>query len=151
MVTVLVPHGADTDPAEWVKRIRYIESEPEGYGMCVEIDHDGSLIRTGIKQDLRMDMVRDWRRPRYTWESGRLAFGPLEMNGDFFFTTVKDRELSYTVVNMTRVVYNGATVFDQPPSNYGLAFDGSQDQSGVGKVRYWRDEVVLPSAKEGKQ
>ncbi|MFH1998708.1 MAG: hypothetical protein ABIK28_03460 [Planctomycetota bacterium] len=151
LVTVLVPHGSKEDPAAWLERIRYEDSVPEGDGMCIEVNYEGRVIRTGIKQDLRMDMVRDWRRPKYTWESGRLAFGPLETNGDFFFTEVENQVLSYTVVNMTRVIYNGSELFRQRPSTFGLAFDGSRDQSGVGKVRYWRDELPCPKAGEDKQ
>jgi len=29
------------------------------------------------------------------------------------------------------------------PSYFGIAFDGSSDVSGVGKARYWRDEIDI--------
>ena len=44
-------------------------------------------ITVAAKQDLRMDIARDYRRPRYTFEKGRIAYGPLGTDGDFVFTS----------------------------------------------------------------
>lgn len=36
------------------------------------------------------------------------------------------------------------TLMNRVKSSYfGLAFDGSPDKTGIGKLRYWRDEVEL--------
>jgi hypothetical protein len=143
-VTVLCPHPAGSDPREWLDLIRCIESEPGGTGLMVEAALPGRTIGIGAKRDLRMDMVRDWRRPRYTWEAGRIRYGAMETNGDFFFYALEGGKLDYTVVNMTRAVYGGRHVlFDQQPSFFGLAFDGSPDQAGIGKVRYWRGQAIV--------
>lgn len=142
-VTVLVPHPAKEDPRQWLDRIRYVEADPEDMGMCVEIKDKGRIIQVGVKRDLRMDMVRDWRRPKYTYESGRIQYDDMETNGDFFYTARTGKKLAFTVVNLTKAVYENHVLFNQVLSLYGLAFDGSPDRAGVGKVRYWRDEVVL--------
>ncbi|UCG27720.1 MAG: hypothetical protein JSV24_12240 [Bacteroidales bacterium] len=142
-VTILVPHPKKINPVSVVENIRFIESDPEGKGLSVEIrDHDRT-IQVGIKQDLRMDMVRDYRRPKYTYESGKIRYGKIETNGDFFYTQKQGANLNYTVVNLTRATYDGKLLFDQKPGYFGLAFDGSSDVSGVGKARYWRDEVKI--------
>lgn len=101
------------------------------------------VIHVGIKRALRMDMVRDWRRPKYTYESGRIQYNKLETNGDFFYTARSGEKLAFTIVNLTKAVYGDHMLLDQKPSLYGLAFDGSPDAPGVGKVRYWRDEIKL--------
>jgi hypothetical protein len=142
-VTVLVPHGEASDPETWVNRIHWKETEPAGKGLMVEIRHEDRLISLGVKRDLRMDMVRDWRRPRYTYEAGRIRYEDMETNGDFFFTDRSDHTLSYTVVNFTKAVHDGRVLYSQPPSFFGLAFDGSPDAAGIGKARYWRDTVSL--------
>lgn len=141
--TVLVPHPADQDPEKWLDKIRYVESDPEDEGLCVEIKDNDRIIHIGVKRNLRMDMVRDWRRPKYTYEAGRIQYNKLETNGDFFYTARTGKTLAFTIVNLTKAVYGDRVLFDQKPSLYGLAFDGSPDAPGVGKVRYWRDEVEL--------
>jgi hypothetical protein len=142
-VTVLVPHEADSDPTEWLDRIRFVESQPERTGMAVEIRAGDRIINVGVKRDLRMDMTRDWRRPKYTWESGRIDYGDLATNADFFYTERKGNRLAYTVVNLTKAFYQGRVLFEQLPSFFGLAYDGAPENAGIGKARYWRDEVEL--------
>jgi hypothetical protein len=142
-VTVLIPHEDGTDPGNLVSKIRYIESGKEGKGMSVEIIDGERIIHVGVKNDLRMDMFRDYRRPKYTYESGKITYGPLETNGDFFYTERKGNWLNYTVVNLSKAVYKDVILFEQKSGYFGLAFDGSADVSGVAKARYWRDKVEL--------
>lgn len=142
-VTVLLPHAAQDNPRLWLDRIKFVDSKHTGDGMAVEIEDGNRTIQFGVKADLRMDIVRDYRRPKYTYESGRIVFDKFESNGDFFFLTRTGQKLHYTVVNFTKAIYEQQELFNQPPSLFGLAFDGSPDQPGIGKLRYWRDEVTL--------
>ena len=107
------------------------------------IEFGDKTITIGVKQDLRMDVARDWRRPRYTYDAGRLVFDEIETNGDFIFATREGDELSYTITNLTRATYGDRVLYEGRSSYFYLAFDGSQDASGVGKMRYWRDRVQL--------
>lgn len=60
------------------------------------------------------------------------------------FDIMKGRKEQYfTAVNVTRILYGGMLLFEQKPSYFGLAFDGSPDVQGVGKARYWRETVTL--------
>ena len=142
-VTVLVPHDADDSPEAWVERVRLIEPSPAGAALGVAIEFGDKTITIGVKQDLRMDVARDWRRPRYTYDAGRLVFDEIETNGDFIFATREGDELSYTITNLTRATYGDRVLYEGRSSYFYLAFDGSQDASGVGKMRYWRDRVQL--------
>jgi len=142
-ITVLVPHSSDDDPKRWVDRIKFVASEDQNKGLSVEIQFEEQIIQIGIKCDLRMDMIRDYRRPKYTYEAGRIRYGKFETNGDFFFANRNGSNLSYTVVNVSKAFYDNQMLFSQPSSVFGLAFNGSSDESGFGKARYWRDEVVL--------
>jgi hypothetical protein len=141
--TVLVPHPDDEPPAEWAERIRMLPVSPEKNGLGVIIQAGGREIFVAAKQDLRKDMIRDWRRPRYTYESGRMEYGDFETNGDFLFAIKDGKSLSYTAVNLTKILHKGRILHEAKPSFFGLAFDASPDQPGTGKLRYWRDKVKL--------
>jgi hypothetical protein len=88
-------------------------------------------------------MARDNRRPRYTYESGRIRFGDFESNGDFLFASLEGTRLSYTIVNLTKALYKDRLLIESKPWQSGLAFDGTPDSSERGKLRYWRDDIVL--------
>lgn len=142
-VTVLTPHSSGVSPKKILERVEYIEPEPEGAGLHIVLKDKDKTVQIGVKRDLRMDMIRDWRRPKYTYEAGKIRYDDLETNGDFIFAERKNNTLQYTIVNLTKATIGDRVLYEQLPSSYGLAFDGSPDAPGVGKVRYWRDEVVL--------
>ena len=142
-VTVLVPHGKDQSPSTLVDRLRFIETVPARTGMAVRIEAGGRVITVGVKNDLRMDIARDWRRPRYVYEKGKIAYGSLETDGDLVFASENKGELSYTIVNMTRAQRGEQVLFQNGQSFHGLPFDASTDTGGVDKVRYWRDTVRI--------
>ncbi len=142
-VTVLIPHRAEVAPEELVKRVSYVEPAPEGKGLLIEIVDGSRVISVGAKRDLRMDMIRDWRRPKYTYDSGKISYGEFESNADFVFFVRSGNKLSYTAVNTSGVRYGEQVLYNSKPALFGLAFDGSPDMPGVGKIRYWRDQVTL--------
>jgi hypothetical protein len=142
-ITVLVPHGKEVDASAWKDRIRLIETGEAEPGLSVEIISGSDIIQVGVKSDLRMDMIRDYRRPKYTYESGKIVYNKVETNGDFFITRKSEDKLSYTAVNVTKILYEGKLLFEQKPAYFGLAFDGSPDVQGIGKARYWRETIML--------
>jgi hypothetical protein len=143
LVTVLLPHGAAQDPRAWLDRISMAPSSPDDKAAGVRIRDAAGDTLVGVKLDLRMDVSRDARRPRYTYEAGRIRVGDIETNGDFVFAAESSGRLNYTIVNLTRALFRGQPLVEAKESLYGLAFDGSPDQAGTGKLRYWRDEAVV--------
>jgi hypothetical protein len=143
MITLLIPHSSEEPPQKWLDKINLLKTQPSRKGMGIELKSDDRHIVVGVKNDLRMDIARDWRRPRYTYEAGKINFGNFETNGDLLLASIKDEKLSYTIVNLTKATYNNRLLFQAKTSYYGLAFDASPDKGGVGKLRYWRDEVLL--------
>jgi len=142
-LTVLIPHPANESPQKWLNRIKLINTEPNESGIAIEINDGKNQIIVGAKRNLRMDMVRDWRRPKYTYQLGRIKYGDFETNGDFLFVTKQGTKLAYTAVNLTKIKYKDQWLLDPKPALFGLAFDGSPDAPGVGKLRYWRDQIEL--------
>ena len=142
-ITVLIPHAKKESPSRWLDKVRFIPTKPERAGLGVEIDSENGRIVVCAKNDLRMDMARDWRRPRYTYEAGKIGYGDFETNGDFLFASVEGEKLAYTIVNLTKAFFKEKALFEAKSSFYGLAFDASPDKGGLGKLRYWRDEIQL--------
>jgi hypothetical protein len=142
-ITLLVPHGKGVSPEQWTHRIHALSPVPARTGLGISLEHGGKHILIGVKQDLRMDNCRDWRRPRYTYESGKVRYGDIETNGDFLFCETDGKHIRYTIVNLTGAYYQDRLLYRARSSYFGLAFDGSPETKGVGKVRYWRDELLL--------
>ena len=142
-ITVLIPHSSQIKPESFLDKVTVLPVEPHKTGMGVKIKFENREIYAGIKNDLRQDMSRDWRRPRYTYEAGKVGWGPLESNGDFVFASIKDNELRYTIVNLTKAQYRDQVLVDVKPDRSGLLFDGSEDKPGKTKLRYWRDKAAL--------
>lgn len=142
-ITVLVPHAREADPQALAARIRLVEAAPAGAGLGVAIETGTRRITVGAKQDLRLDIARDYRRPRYLFEKGRVAYGPLVTDGDFVFASEERGEIAYAIVNMTRAQFGEQVLFQNGQSFHGLPFDAAADPAGIDKVRYWRDTVKV--------
>ncbi len=140
--TVLIPHAAGEAPEPWTQKIKMVQGEPDEKSVALQIQLEDREILIGAKRDLRMDVIRDYRRPKYTYESGRLRFLDVETNADFVVTVKHKNELSYTAVNLTRFIYKDNVLYEGEPTNAGLAFDGSPDAPGVTKVRYWQGKTA---------
>jgi len=142
-ITVLIPHSASESAEEWASCVSALPIQPEKAGLGVQIKTNGQNLIIAVKNDLRMDISRDWRRPKYTYESGKIKFGDFETNGDFVFASLRGTKLSYTIVNLTKALFQNKLLIEAKPSLYGLAFDASPDKAGIGKLRYWKDEVDI--------
>jgi len=142
-ITILIPHSAGEAAESWTKRIQLLEGDPAEKSIAVTLRFDDREIMIGAKRDLRMDVIRDYRRPKYTYESGRLRFQDVETNANFVLTVKQNNELTYTAVDLTKFVFKDQVLFEQEPSNSFLAFDGSPDAPGVTKVRYWQGKHPL--------
>jgi len=142
-VTVLVPHGAQDDPKAWLDRVSILPSQPVRGAVGVVIKTWDRDLVVGVKNDLRMDMSRDYRRPRYTFDAGRIKVGDIETDGDFVFAASQAGSLDYTIVNLTRALYKGKALVEGGEALFGLGYDAKPDRGGLGKLRYWRDKVVV--------
>jgi hypothetical protein len=141
--TVLWPHKAGADPKELAGRVKILPVENSRAGLAVELEAGGKRFVVAAKADLRMDMSRDSKRPKYTYEAGRIRYGDFETNGDFLFASLSGGRLDYTAVNLTRLFHRGRLLKESNPWMSGLAFDGSPNGSEQGKLRYWRESVEI--------
>jgi hypothetical protein len=144
-ITILTPHGNEQTPASLAGRVHLVETGPTSAGLAVRIENAGKTITIGVKGDLRMDIARDYRRPRYLYEKGKILYGAIETDGDLMFASEEKGELSYTIVNMTRAQRGQQVLFQSGQSFHGLPFAAGTDTAGFDKVRYWRDKVRIDS------
>ncbi|MBD3414154.1 MAG: hypothetical protein GF421_06970 [Candidatus Aminicenantes bacterium] len=142
-VTLLIPHSSQINPEVFLDRVTPLAVAPQKAGMGIKISDHNRVIYTGVKNNLRMDISRDWRRPRYTYEAGKIRWGPLESNGDFVFAVRQKNSLNYTIINLTKALYSDQLLIEVKSDRSGLPFDGSEDKAGKLKLRYWRDSAVI--------
>ncbi|MDD8025770.1 MAG: hypothetical protein PHI34_04600 [Acidobacteriota bacterium] len=143
-VTVLIPHAAGADPAPLAASVKLLPGSALRSGLAVAVEAGGRTFIVGAKADLRRDMSRDNKRPRYLYEAGKTVYGDFETNGDFLFASRGGDGLAYTIVNLSKAFYKGKLLIENKPWNSGLAYDGSPDSPEHGKLRYWRDVVKTP-------
>jgi len=141
-VTVLVPHGAGEPASDWTGRVTALPAGPSRNAIGVAIKAGDWDIVVGVKNDLRQDMSRDYRRPRYTYEAGRIELGAFETDGDFVFGAARGETLDYTIVNLTKALYGGKTLVAAEEEQHGLGYDALPDRGGFGKMRYWREKGI---------
>lgn len=141
--TILIPHKKGTDCKSIMNSIKPVVLSNMEKTIGLKIEVNDKVYYIGIKTDLDMDQVRDFRRPKYTYETGKVKFDDLETDGHFVFAKVLPNKLDYFITNCVKATYKDKILFDQQPSNFGLAFDGSEDAPGVFKVRYWKDTYNL--------
>ncbi|HUU36845.1 MAG TPA: hypothetical protein VMW46_01415, partial [Candidatus Desulfaltia sp.] len=149
-MTVLIPHAKNAAYLDWPGRVRVLPVDPDRAALVIEVETADQTFVLGAKTDLRRDISRDWRRPRYTYEAGKIRCGEFETDGDFLFSsltkskkTASGNELSYTIINLTKALFRERVLIEAKPSLFGLAFDAGPDGPGVGKLRYWREQVDL--------
>ncbi len=141
-VTVLFPHGKDQKPEELIKKVEMIDlgsSFPRAVALKINDGTNSYII--AAKLDLRSDYTRDWTRPKYTWDSGKITYGNYETDGSNLFIVEKADKVHYATVCATRMKYNGKVLYEQAEVGIEFNMDGSPHTSGVWQFRYWQDEV----------
>jgi hypothetical protein len=136
-ITVLIPHGPETRPPDLAAGIRIapVDRPDEAAAVMLNAGEESYLI--GVKLDLEQDLVRDWRRPMYTYESGKTSYGDFETDGHFLVAKEAKDSVFFSVSGSTKILYKGTILHEQPATLSNLSFDGTADKPGVGKLRRW--------------
>ncbi|MBL4733842.1 MAG: hypothetical protein JKY18_00625 [Flavobacteriales bacterium] len=140
-VTILMPHHKSVFPADLVKGIEVLRPDDSPGAIAVRIQKDGREYLIGTKLDLNGDLIRDWKRPRYTWESGKTTYGDYETDGDNLFVVETGKKIHCAVVGATRIQREGKILHEQKGRNYKFNTTGAPHELGVGKFRYWEGEI----------
>jgi hypothetical protein len=142
-VTALLPHtrGADVQPL--LDSVKLLDVDEPRNGLGVELRHGDDVQYVCIKTDLDLDILPENVRPRYTFDSGRVKYGPLETDASFAYARRSGKTLSYAAANMVKLIYDGRTVFAARTVTFPLQPDDLSVGYGPTKWRYWEDTVDL--------
>lgn len=140
-VTVLIPHSKQEDIHEYMAQVSMIDVEqfPDAVGLRIDTGAKQYLI--GAKLDMQKELFRDWRRPMYTYDSGKVQYGDYETDAYHLFVVEDAKKIHYAITGAVKITHKGQVLHEQFPAKFGLNFDGSPDLPGVGKLRYWEEEV----------
>lgn len=140
-VTVLIPHSKQEDIHEYMAQVSMIDVEqfPDAVGLRIDTGAKQYLICA--KLDMQKELFRDWRRPMYTYDSGKVQYGDYETDAYHLFVVEDAKKIHYAITGAVKITHKGQVLHQQFPAKFGLNFDGSPDPPGVGKLRYWEEEV----------
>ncbi len=140
-VTVLTPVPR-SDPGDTpVRGIRVLDPPRERAGIGVVLELDGEEIVVAAKTDLLYGILASNKRPRYTFESGRVGYGSFTTDADFFFASVKEGSVHWAGTNLTGARYGDTELFAAPWSTFTLEPDDWATGFGAPKWRFWEDTV----------
>ncbi len=141
--TVLAPHprGEPVQPILEAVELIEVDQPRAGIGIRLRLGEDELFVC--VKTDLTMEILTENVRPRYTFDSGRVRYGPLETDASFLYARRAGDTLSYSAANMVKILYEDRVVFTARPSTFGLQPDDLSTGYGLPKWRYWEDTVEL--------
>jgi hypothetical protein len=140
-VTVLMPHDKSVDPRTLLNRVRMLPVDERQRTLCVGLTAGETTYMVGMKMDYQADLFRDWRRPMYSYETGKVKFGDFTTDAMTLFAVMDPKNVRYGMVVGSKIEYKGKVLHEQGAAECDLAFDGSAPQPGVIKLRYWEGET----------
>lgn len=137
--TVLFPVDKE-DPHQLVTQVSPVKTGKNG--IAVSIRRDGKEYMVGHKLDLEKDLVREWPRPKYTWESGQERYGAWTTDGHAIFSIETKDSLSAISVGTTRIDWKKRVVFQQAAVTNEYRIDGGPPTNAPWKVR-WVERTIV--------
>ena len=77
-VTILYPHKESINPEAIVKKFEVIQSDKYPSAIGIKYTTGDKTEYFGVKGDLRMDYIQQNFRPRYTYDLGKVTYGPFQ-------------------------------------------------------------------------
>lgn len=142
-VTILFPHASTIDPETLVRRFEILPSDRFPKAIGLKYTNGSTTEYFAIKGDLRIGYLPENVRPRYTWESGKVSYGPFATDGEFLFGSVNSTEVYYAGANMTKIAYLNQTLQESAEMSFGLQFDRTDIGFGRPKWRYWENTTPV--------
>jgi hypothetical protein len=141
--TVLVPHARGQAAAPIADRFELMPVEPARAGIGLTMRDGDDLHYVCVKTDLAAEVLTENVRPRYTFESGRVKYGPIETDASFLYARRSGTALSYSAAHIVKIFCDGQEIFSARPRTFGLQPDDLSTCYGLPKWRHWEDTVDL--------
>ena len=140
-VTVLTPVDRDDPSSAPFEGLRLLEPAQLRAGIGVVLELDGEDVYVCAKTNMLRDILAINSRPRYTFESGKVAYGPFETDASFLFARVGRDSIDWAATHMVGVYHEGDELFTAGWNTYTLEPDDWATGLGAGKWRYWEGSV----------
>ncbi len=140
-VTALVPHRRGADTKTILGSLELLDAKIPREGIGIKLTDEQGVRYICVKEDLAMGVLTSNARPRYTFDSGRVRYGPVETDASFAYARARGDELSYLATHMVKVLFDGREVFSSRPNTFWLQPDGGPTVYGLTKWRMWYDTV----------
>ena len=142
-VTILTPHDPNDQVAPIMNRYTLLKPDNFPNGVGIQIDRGEEIAYLCVKIDLDSELVRENIRPRYTWERGQIAYGPITTDAHFLYAKRRRTSFSYAASEFLNIFFDGSPVQTALPNTHGLQPDGSPPKVGYTKWRAWEGVVDL--------
>jgi hypothetical protein len=143
-VTVLAPVERSAPYVSRVEEIRVLDTPERRSGLGVVLRIDDEEIYICAKTDLLGDFIAGNKRPRYTFESGTVTYGPFSTDASFFFARHSSDSVKWAGMHLIGVNYRDEELFAAPWNTYTLEPDDWATGFGAGKYRFWEGAAQLP-------
>jgi len=141
VTTILIPHPRGADLSSVVESIEMLPVAPTRAGVGLRVKTGQTIHLICVKTDLDRDVLADNVRPRYTFDSGRVAYGPVETDASLFYGRLQGHQLDYSAANMVKIIYGREEIFASRVTTFTLQPDDLSTGYGATKWRYWEDRV----------
>lgn len=140
-VTVLIPFSHE-NAAEIIAEISIPDLGNNTIGLCFNAPNQ--KITIAHKIDLEKDITREWPRPKYTYEAGKIQANEIESNGHFMFRVEENKQLYFLALGLTKFAFNQQILFEQQPVTNEYRLDNAAPTADAWKVRAIEKTVNLP-------
>jgi hypothetical protein len=140
-VTVLVPVDRENLADSPVDAVSVVEPPERRAGVGVVLEINGEEIFVCAKTDLLRDILATNSRPRYTYESGKVTYGPFATDASFLFARLGSDSIDWAATHMVGVYHGERELFAAGWNTYTLEPDDWATGLGAGKWRYWEGSV----------
>ncbi len=140
-VTVLWPHAYALPQDAEAPNVEVVPAEPAGRGLAVRLRWQGATRLLAAANDLTAGLLAEDARPRYTFEQGRAAYGPLVTDAAF---AIVDEGAGWAgFINGTRLDLAGKPLYAGLP--YAMFQEDRTDRPGVPARFRWTGRLPTGS------
>ena len=142
-VTVLTPHERGADVGPILSAVELLEVDDPRAGVGVKFTLHGNEHYVCVQTDLDRGILTENVRPRYTFASGAVTYGPIRTDAGFLYARRAGTELTYRATHMVGIDYRGESIFLSGENSFTLQPDDLETRYGRTKWRYWEDTVTV--------
>ncbi len=144
--TLLIPHAPDQKAKDIIASVKDLQVFHTDRGYGIQIPSSDGFKQINAMLDMEGEYLKENRRPRYNWDSGRATYGSLETDARYSYLHKSKNSIYYAFYSATKLLYDKQTLFEGK-GEFFAQDDGSFQKWGVPKWIAWEDTVNLNAKK----